>query len=121
MMPTLFPDTEAWAVGYLQPLLAATVGVSDAGSGPRRVLVRRDGGPGESVVTETVRLSVRCFAESETVAHELARLAQAHLSASPGVGPVRRYRLSGGPVFIPDRTGPCYLLTVELTVRGTDL
>lgn len=117
------PDTEAWAVAYLSALLPADVfvGIADARAGAKRVLVRRDGGPTSSVVSEIARLSVRCFAHTEAAASDLARLAQAHLAASEGIGPVRRYDGTSGPSWVPDPTGPCYLLTCELTVVGTPL
>lgn len=120
----VFPDLELWATGYLRTALGAEadhVGNQDDTSAAKRVVVRRDGGPQLSPVTEDARLGVRVFAPTEQEATDLARLTQAHLAASVGQGPVRRYRGLSGPSALPDPSGPMRYLTCELTVVGSSL
>lgn len=125
MSVVVFPDAELWAVGYVRAALADSsvfVGnVDGSTTKTKRVVIRRDGGPQTSPVTEVARLGVRVFAPSEQAATDLARLVQAHLAASTGEGPVRRYRGLSGPSSVADPAGPMRYLTCELTVVGTAL
>lgn len=120
----VFPDVELWTTEYLRTALADStvfVGNVDKSTKTKRVIVRRDGGPTLSPVTEAARLGVRVFAPTEQAATDLARLVQAHLSASPGNGPVRRYRGLSGPSAVADPAGPLRYFTCELTVVGSAL
>jgi len=123
MTPAIvFPNPEAWAVDYLTARIpGVTFGVADAGTGPRRVLIRRDGGLALGPATDSARLTVRVFAESEVVAHDLALRVHAFLRASVGIGPVRAVGSTSGPSYVPDPTGPLYLFTCELVFRGSPL
>lgn len=125
----VFPDVEAWAVGYLQAALAtrpevyaADVHVSTSVPKPRRdrmVVIRRDGGPRLDVVREAARLAVRVWAMTEKDAAGLTQLVRALLAASPGDGPARRYTEVAGPVSIADESGqPLRFFTAELIIRA---
>lgn len=125
MSVVVFPDTELWAIAYLRAALAdpdVFLGNVDRDTTKvKRVIVRRDGGPQRSPVTEVARLGIRVFAATEQDATDLARLVQAHLAVCAGQGPVRRYRGLSGPSAVADPAGPLRYLTCELTVVGTAL
>ena len=130
MMPlVVFPDVEAWCVTYLRDALLARpeefaedVYVSTQVPSPRldrMVIVRRDGGPRMSVVTERARLGIRVWGESDALAHDLTQLVRALLAASPGTGPVKRADETSGPSYIAEESGqPFRYLVVELTTRA---
>lgn len=128
----VFPDMEAWAVGYLASALAARSEPFAAGVRvstkvpnprlPRMVVLRRDGGPRQTVVTEVVRLGIRVWAENDEVASDLTQLVRALLAASPGTGPVRKADEISGPSYITEESEqPFRYLVVELTTRGSAL
>lgn len=125
----LFPDVEAWAVGFLASSLAdrpepyaSSVHVATQVPNPRlprMVIVRRDGGPRQSLVTERARLGVRVWGESDEVASDLTQLVRALLASSPGIGPVRRVDEISGPSYITEESGqPFRYLVLELTTRS---
>lgn len=124
-MTVVFPDVELWATDFLRAALsdsAVFVGnVDGTSTKAKRVIIRRDGGPQTSVVTEVARLGVRVFAATEKDTTDLARLVQAYLADSVGAGPVRRYRGLSGPSAVADPSGPMRYLTCELTVVGSAL
>lgn len=121
-MAVVFPDVELFVTGYLRTALAdATVyvgNVDGSSTKARRVIVRRDGGPQTSPVTEVARLGVRVFAATEQAASDLARTVYAHLAATPGAGPVRRFQGLSGPSAVADPSGPMRFLSCELTVTA---
>lgn len=132
MLPVvIFPDVEAWAVGYLAAQLAGWpepfvdgVYVSNEVPNPRldrMVIVRRDGGPRLDVARESARLGIRVWgpAENDADTNDLTQLVRALLAASPGEGPVRRYTEIAGPSTIPDESDqPLRYFTAELTARA---
>ena len=124
----LFPDVEAWAVGYLKVAIAAraeaycsgvTVSNDRKGDTGRVVTVRNDGGPQLDPIRSVARLGVNVWAATNEDATDLANMVRALLLASPNGNPVVRARGQSGPIAIPDDVGPHRYLTVELTVRGT--
>lgn len=121
-----FDDIELWTTGWLRAalddpaILVATVDTSSSKT-RSRVIVRRDGGPQTSRVTEVARLAVRVSAPTEQAATDLARRVYALLAGTPGAGPVRRFRGMSGPSAVADAAGPMRYLLVELTVRGARL
>ena len=128
----IFPDTELWACQYLKPELDArpeayTEAVYVGNVVPetrtdRMVIVRRDGGPRQSMVWETARLTVRVWGSSEQEATDLARMVGALLWAAPTGEPIIRVTQPTGPTPVPDESRqPLRLQTFELLVRGTDL
>lgn len=123
MTPVEFPDVELWTIGYLRDALddpTVLVGNVDRPTDKtRRVIVRRDGGPQQSPVTETARLGIRVFAPDETAVSALARRVYAHLGAALNEGPVRAFRGLSGPTAVADPSGPLRYLVVELTVVGS--
>ncbi len=122
--PVQFPDVEAWAVSYLRTALddaLVAVDILDRSTKSLRVIVRRDGGPQTSPVTEVARLGIRVFGPSEQAATDLARKVYAHMGAAPGNGPVRGFRGLSGPSAVADPAGPMRYLSCELTVRGASL
>jgi hypothetical protein len=125
----VFSDVEAWAVGYLATQLAArpepyTIGVYVSNKVPhprqaRMVIVRRDGGPRNSLVTELVRLTVRVWAGNDADATDLTNMCRSLIAASPGESQIRTAEEIGGPVTIPDQSEqPQRLFTVQLTARS---
>jgi hypothetical protein len=128
----VFPDVEAWCASYLRDELAArpegfaeNVYVSTQVPSPRltrMVILRRDGGPRTSVVTERARLGIRVWGESDEVAQDLTQLVRAILGASAGNGPVRRVDEISGPSYIVEESGqPFRYLVLELITRGSAL
>lgn len=125
----LFADIEAWAVDYLRDALDGrlepyTSGVYVSNEVPkvradRMVIVRRDGGPRITIVTELARLTIRVWARTDADATDLTNMVRALIAASPGVGQVRKAEEIGGPVTIPDQSEqPQRLFTVQLTARS---
>lgn len=133
LLPTvIFPDVELWACGYLRAELdARTEPYTDAvyvgNTVPetrldRMVVVRRDGGPRESLTWETARLTVRVWASSEQEANDLARMVAALLWAAPTGEPVIRVTQPTGPTPVADDSRqPLRLQSFELLIRGSDL
>lgn len=133
MQPIVFPDTEAWAIRFLDVALkarpepyASAVYIGNAvPSEPRSrmVIVRRDGGTRLDAVREQARLTLRVYGSTEKEAADLAALVRALLGASADGRPILAVRESIGPTRITDEAGkPAYrYLGVELTVRGTAL
>lgn len=131
MLPlVLFTDAEAWAVDYLSGFLstrpetyAAGVTVSTRVPSPRTgrmVVVRRDGGPRQTPVSEVARLGVRVWAATDEDAADLTALVRAALAASPGEGPVRAMTEISGPSYVVEESGqPLRYVVVELTMRAT--
>ena len=140
MLPVIvFPDVVAWAIRYLQEALdarpepySAGVLVSKSVPNPRpagpMVVVRRDGGPRLDAVRESARLGIRVFASTDADAEDLTALVRGLLGASPGVGPVRRYRETAGPSSLLEsasspeqRSMSVRYFTAELIIRGSQL
>lgn len=131
MLPlVLFADAEAWAVDYLTGFLASRaetyaqdVHVSTRVPNPRTgrmVVVRRDGGPRNSVASEVARLGVRVWAATDEDSADLTGLVRAALAASPGEGPVRAMTEISGPSYVVEESGqPLRYVVVELTMRAT--
>ena len=128
----VFPDIEAWLISYLRDLLsgrsepyAADVFVGHTvpdTRAERMVIVRRDGGPRETVVTERARVGVQVWAGTEPDAADLAAMVRALVGASAGEGPVKRVPALTGPAAVADESDqPLRYLTAELTVRGSVL
>lgn len=127
----VFPDVELWTTTYLRAALAArpesyaAAHVDNKVPNPRRdrmVIVRRDGGPRVSTVTEAARLAVRVWAPTEKAANDLSRLVRALLTVAADGNPVCRVTDLSGPVAVPDESGqPLRYFTLELTVRGVPL
>lgn len=130
MLPlVLFADVEAWAVDYLTGFLSSRpetyaqgVMVSTVVPNPRAdrmVVVRRDGGPRRSPVSEVARLGVRVWATTDADAADLTQLVRAALAASPGSGPIRAAVEISGPSYVVEESGqPLRYLVVELTARA---
>lgn len=127
----VFPDVEAWAVGYLRSALAAraesyaqnvVVGTRvPAPRADRMVVVRRDGGPRLDLVREAARLAVRVWAGTEADCADLAALVRGLLWAAPGDGPVVKVDDLAGPSPVEDESGqPLRFFTVEITTRGAE-
>jgi hypothetical protein len=123
------PDVELILTGYLRAALgarpepyAAGVRVSNAkvGNTARQVVIRRDGGAQRGVF-DFPRLGVRVWADVEQEASDLARLVQALLLDAAGSNGIVRATSLSGPSGVPDEAQPQKYLTVELTIRCTDL
>lgn len=130
----VFPDVELWGAAYLRARLAdrvesyaAGVFVGNAVPATRRdrmVVLRRDGGPRVSAVTDVARLAVRVWGKSEQEATDLARLVRAllHDATSDDDGPVLRVNDQSGPSPVADESGqPLRFMVAELLVRGSAL
>lgn len=128
--PTLlWPDVEAWAVGYLMGALddstepyAANVSVrADTGAIITTPLVTvRDDGGGRSDVSRTTSLAVNVWHADAEKCSDLARLVQTLLEASAGNGPVVACLNTFGPYRVPEQsTTPHRYLTADLVVTGT--
>lgn len=129
----IFPDVEAWAVGYLSAALAArpesvAVGVKVTATWPsgaipaRLVAVRDDGGPRSGPTTKTTSVAVNVWASTQEDATDLALLVAGLLERSVGSGPVVAHEGASGPVRVAEESGrPHRYLTADLVVRGADL
>ncbi|MSZ76334.1 MAG: hypothetical protein F2667_04410 [Actinobacteria bacterium] len=118
-------DAVAWAVAYLQPLLAARPEEYAAGAvvarresepSPRPdclVVVRRDGGLGDSLF-DRPRLSVRTFALTSADAGGLAAVVSALLMEAPGSGPCTRVSHLSGPNEVEPPAGEAYPSAYQL-------
>lgn len=123
------PDVEAAAVTYLRTalgVLADKVATKVPATMPAKMVrVSLTGGSRENLVSDQVQLTVECWADTEILASNLARTAQAHMFAANGslVGSVwvRRVASVGGVQFFPDpdTSKPCYQFTVRWLVRPT--
>lgn len=130
MLPVvIFPDVEAWLVGYLRDQLAARsepvtsdVYVSNAVPDKRHdrmVIVRRDGGQRLGPAHELARMSVRVWGATDEEVADLTAIVRALMSASPGVGPVRRAVEIAGPSRLIEESGqPVRFFTFEFIVRS---
>ena len=130
--PVLFADVEAWAISYIEPLIAGrdeayTEGVTVSNEVPRPregrwIAVNCDGGPRLDVARQRVALRVRVGAATPEEATDLGLLVAALLCAAAGDGPVRKVTQTGGPSRIPDESEqPMTLSTFSLICRGSDL
>jgi hypothetical protein len=138
MPGVVWPDVEAFAVGYLSGALAtrpepfaASVAVRNRiprerdgdnwPSSKRLVVIRDDGGAGLGDIRGLARLGVQVWAENEATASDLANLIVGLVGAAEGSGPVRRSTVSR-PYSVPDDNGRWkQYLTCEWTIRGTSL
>ena len=131
MAGVIFPDVEAWAIGYLRGALAARQESFAAGvwvgnllpaARPKQaVLVRDDGGPVLGDVRAVARLGINVFAQSEADVSDLANLVSALLGASADGAPVVKATTTR-PYSVTDDAGqPRQYFTAELIIRGTNL
>ncbi len=106
MATVTFPDVEKALWSYLRPLLPGVVVDRVIPQSPpaKLVVVRGDGGPQQSVVTEDVRVGVSVWADTEGNAAALTDQVRALIVAAEGVPPFVRVSKTGGPVAV-DETG----------------
>ncbi|MFJ1789546.1 hypothetical protein ACIOML_35210 [Streptomyces anulatus] len=125
----VMPDAVAVVTGYLRGALKAhgrPVPVVSRIPSPRPsafVRVQRIGGMQQTPVSDSPRLDIHCWGESESAAHDLAALSRALLGVLPGVRDgVTVYRVAevGGPIWLPDSetSTPRYAFAVEIHMRG---
>jgi hypothetical protein len=134
-----YPDPVRIGLDYLRPLLtarpepaaasvvvAAALPASDPSRGqPGRdypvVVLRSAGGTSPLLGFDRPRLDAQVWHRDEYSAAALSQLVRGLLHQMAGWGPVRRVGDFTGPVPVPDPVSglPRFLLTVELTVRGT--
>lgn len=120
----MFADAEAVLTTYLREALLAA-GVTDVFVGtdlpnprrPRMLLVRRDGGVAPDRFRDRPRVSFRVYDDEATVSGLLSDVRDL-VARSPGYGPVRAVRESGGPLRVPDAEHAVRLFTYDLTLRG---
>jgi hypothetical protein len=127
----LTPDVEAAAVTYLREklgVLADKVATKVPSTMPAKMVrVSLTGGSRENLVSEQVQVTVECWADTEILASNLARTAQAHMFAANGslLGSVwvRRVSSVGGVQLFPDpdTTRPRYQFTVRWAVRPVSI
>lgn len=129
----VFPDVEAWAVGYLSAALSArpepfAAGVRVTATWPagqipaRLVAVRDDGGPRSGPTTKTTSVAVNVWAATQEDATDLALLVAGLLEAAPGHGAIVAHDGGTGPARVVEESGiPRRYLTADLVVRGADL
>lgn len=130
----IFSDLELFLTGFIRSELAAHgepgVFVSNQfppEARPKTVVVRDDGGPGTSLVTESPSIGVTVLAGDDPTqgaeATRLAQLVKAIIKGSARVepgNPVAAVLSSNGPVKVPDETGqPRRYMTFELSVTGS--
>ncbi|MDQ4502182.1 hypothetical protein [Sinomonas sp. ASV322] len=143
MPRVVFADLELWLTGWLRAELAARpepfcrgVFVSNREPGPdqgdvvheRMVIVRDDGGPRESVVTESRNVGTTVVAgprDAPKEAGDLARVVRAIFDDAAGTqpgNPVAAVRASRGPYSVPDPAGRARkYMTHEMVCAGTPL
>lgn len=100
----LFPPVVATIVDYLNSLIAPVEARSKIPD-PRPakfVLVKRTGGPRDSIVTETAQVTIEAWADSSVDAEDLALTCRAHLQALAGFGSFYRVDEFSGPADLPD-------------------
>lgn len=127
---TIAADIELWATGYLRDaLFQRPEHYADAFVGsrvpshrqPQMVVVRRDGGPTNSLC-DIARLNVRCWADDEGDAIDLARLVGALLRLAPTGDPVLRVEQQSGPLPVPDESTQYLRMSVfEIHTRTEEL
>ena len=126
----IFPDVVAETIDPLRTALTArpepeVTGVQVHGRVPsprpaRLVVLRRDGGNADDVVTDRPRVTCQCWSDTEVDAERLAAITRAVLKTLPGTGAIRRVKDVGGPYPAPDPESdlPRYVFAVEITLRG---
>jgi hypothetical protein len=126
----VFPDAEDLVCGLLADQLSARghdVPVGTRPPDPRPpegfVVVRRTGGVMHTPVTDAALLTVEAWADRESLAYELARIARAALASAPGqLGSATVYlvREASGPANLPDPVSPLarYTAIYEVHLRG---
>lgn len=130
MPAVLFPDVEAWLIGFFKAalaarpeLFAAAVKVTNHVDNPtgRTILVRDDGGPVLGDVRGVARLGVNVWADTHEEASDLANLASALLGGAADGAPVVRVSTTR-PYSVTDEAGkPRQYFTAELVVRGVSI
>jgi hypothetical protein len=93
----------------------------------KSVLVRRTGGPADSLVIDRAQITCESRAKTPGAAHELAQLVRALIGAAEREGvigdvPVYDVREFSGPYLDPDPLNPTharYSATYQVAVRGT--
>jgi hypothetical protein len=126
----IYPDAEDLICGYLAGELSARGHDVPVGTRPPEprpaegfLVVRRTGGVAHTPVTDAALLAVEAWADRESLAYELARIARAALTAAPGqLGGATVYlvREAAGPANLPDPVSPLarYTATYEIHFRG---
>jgi hypothetical protein len=130
----IFSDLELFLTGFIRAELLAhgetDVFVSNQFPDPARpkaVIVRDDGGPSSSIVTESPTVGVTVLAGDDPTqgaeATNLAQLVKAIVKGcarvAPG-NPVAAVLASNGPIKVPDESGqPRRYMTFELSVVGS--
>lgn len=124
----IFPDVEALLVSALPPLIGAPVATKvPAERPPLFVRVTRAGGTRRDIVTDLPMVVIECWAATEGVASDLARVTRAHVFAlaqtSVGSDFVRAVSEVGGLQRFPDPVSgaPRYQFTVQIQTRGVPL
>lgn len=129
MAGILFPDLEAWLIGYLRGALsgrseeyASSVWVGNLlprDHTGRAVLVRDDGGQHLGDVRGVARIGVNVWANSQAEVSDLANLTSALIGRCADGTPVVRATQTR-PYSVTDDGGrPRMYFTAELIVRGT--
>lgn len=113
---------------YAAGVVAAAVFPTPTTSDPRQpgrdypvVVLRAAGGTSAVVSVDRPRLDAQVWHRDEFSAAALTQLVRGLLHQLVGWGPVRAVRDFTGPVPIPDPESgqPRFLMTVELSMRGT--
>lgn len=120
-------DIELWATDYLRgELLERPEHYADAFVSnrvptkrrPQMVIVRRDGGFVANL-RDTARLNVRCWADDEGDAIDLARLVTALLLRAPNGSPVLRVTQSSAVIPVADESGQALRMCIfEIQTRA---
>lgn len=129
----IFSDLELFLTGFIRGELVAR---GEAGvyvdnkfpdpARPKTVVVRDDGGPSTSTVTEAPTIGITVLAGDDPTqgaeAHRLAQLVKAIIKGSARVepgNPIAAVLASNGPIKVPEESGqPRRYMTFELSVTG---
>lgn len=124
-MITLFPDSTALIVDYLDGLLGVPVRHEVPNPRPATfVTVDRGGGTRHTIVTDAPLVLLEAWAASPEAAMDLIQLARAYLHDLPGRvldgHPVYRVDEAAGPANLPDplSSQPRAVFTAVVHVRG---
>lgn len=141
MVAVLHADLELWLTGWLRTTLAArpesfasdvivdNTEPEPGGTFPERlIVVRSDGGPATSIVTDEVAVGITVFAGTQALPQDgidLARLVRALVSDCASLergNPVAAVTQSNGPYRVAEQQQRARLyMTFALVVQGTAL
>lgn len=133
MNPIVFPDTEDLLVRFLTVELGrfgrpVPVSVAVPRTRPTEfVLVPRQGGTRQTIVSDAPWIGVECWANTDGAALTLAQLTRGILHTLPGqmIDGHQFYAVNevGGVAFAPDGESQQarYLFTLEIQVRGKQI